>query len=113
MKPYIKTGLIWTVGAFLIMALISAGTWSSLPAGRDIPVHWGVNGEPDRYAGRNEAGLVLMAMPVIMLLTAWFWPSRRRWIRARPTSKPAVVPTSPPGWARSFCRHWSTAGLRA
>jgi uncharacterized membrane protein len=69
MKPYIKTGLIWTVGAFLIMALISAGTWSSLPAGRDIPVHWGVNGEPDRYAGRNEAGLVLMAMPVIMLLT--------------------------------------------
>lgn len=69
MKPYIKTGLVWTVGAALTMALITAGTWNALPAIGEIPVHWGPDGQPDRFAGRGEAGLVLMMMPAITLLT--------------------------------------------
>lgn len=69
MKPYVRTGLIFTAGAGLTMAVISAGTWAALPATGDIPVHWGLNGTPDRFGGRAEAGFVLLALPVITVLT--------------------------------------------
>lgn len=68
MKPYVKTGLVFTAGAGLIMILISAGTWAALPGTGEIPVHWGLNGTPDRFGGRAEAGFVLVALPVITLL---------------------------------------------
>ncbi len=69
MKPFVKTGLTFTAGAGLIMTLITAGTWYALPETGDIPVHWGLDGQADRFAGRNEAGLVLLVMPVITVLT--------------------------------------------
>src|SRR3990167_5695555 len=69
MKPYIKTGLLFTAGAGLTMALISAGTWSALPATGDVPVHWGIDGTPDRFGSRSEAAIALFALPVITGLT--------------------------------------------
>lgn len=69
MKPYVKTGLVWTAGAVLTTTLITAGAWNALPAAGDIPVHWGANGQPDRYAGRDEAGLMLLVLPAITLIT--------------------------------------------
>ena len=50
---------------------ISLWAWGQLPADAQIPVHWGVNGQPDRYGGKWE-GLLLMPMifvGVIALLT--------------------------------------------
>ena len=67
MKPFVKTGLLWTAGAVLVTSLITAGTWASLPANGEIPVHWGPDGMPDRFGGHLEAGLTLLAMPVITL----------------------------------------------
>ena len=69
MKPYVRTGLTLTAGAGLIMTLISAGTWAALPETGNIPVHWGIDGQPDRFASRNEAGLSLLMLPVITVLT--------------------------------------------
>jgi len=68
MKPYVRTGLIFTAGAGLTMATISAGTWAALPATGDIPVHWSLDGTPDRFSGRAEAGFLLVALPVITVL---------------------------------------------
>jgi uncharacterized membrane protein len=67
MKPFVKTGLVWTAGAVLVTSLITAGTWASLPTTGEIPVHWGPDGTPDRFGGHLEAGLTLLAMPVITL----------------------------------------------
>jgi len=69
MKPFVRTGLTLTAGAGLIMTLISAGTWAALPETGNIPVHWGIDGQPDRFASRNEAGLSLLMLPVITVMT--------------------------------------------
>ncbi len=65
MKPYLKTGLIVTAGASLIMTLIAAGTWFALPATGDIPIHWDATGKPDRFGDRRDAGLILLLLPVL------------------------------------------------
>ena len=67
MKPYIRTGLIFTLGACAVMAAISAAATGALPASGNIPVHWGINGTPDRWAGRGEAAALLWAMPATAL----------------------------------------------
>ena len=46
------------------MFALSLWAWGQLPSGAQIPVHWGPNGEPDRYGGKFEG---LMLMPLIFL----------------------------------------------
>jgi uncharacterized membrane protein len=46
------------------MFLASAATWPSAPS--RVPVHWGLNGEPDRYGGRLE-GLLLLPLTALGL----------------------------------------------
>ena len=69
MKPFIRTGLIFTLGATAIMAGISAAASSALPATGDIPVHWGLQGTPDHWADRGEATIMLWVMPAIAFAT--------------------------------------------
>lgn len=69
MKPFLKTGLTLTTVAGLIMLLISAGTWNALPVTGDIPLHWNADGQADRFGSRSEAGLFLLLLPVITVLT--------------------------------------------
>lgn len=66
----IKRGLIKS-SPFLILILLASGLgWLNTPIDAQIPVHWDINGEPDRYGGRLEAFLLL---PVIAgVLTAIF-----------------------------------------
>lgn len=53
---------LWISGiVILTMFAFSFWTWSQLPAGTEIPVHWGVNGQPDRYGGVFE-GLFLLPL---------------------------------------------------
>ncbi len=47
------------VGSFLMAAL----AWSRVP--ERIPVHWGIDGTPDRYGGRAEG---LLLFPILSLL---------------------------------------------
>ena len=55
-RPLIISGIV-----ILGMLLISFWTWSQLPAGTEIPVHWGIDGQPDRYGGVFE-GLFLLPL---------------------------------------------------
>jgi uncharacterized membrane protein len=54
------------VGSLLVVAvmlLLSFYAWSQLPADSQIPIHWNVRGEVDRYGGPFEG---LFVMPLIM-----------------------------------------------
>jgi len=68
MKPYIRTGLIASVIAFLLTAGIALTTWNALPETGSIPVHWGPDGQPDRFAERSEAWVYLLILPGSVLL---------------------------------------------
>ena len=49
------------------MALLSGWAWTQLPAGAQIPIHWGIDGRVDGYASR-EVGLLLL--PVVAAAVA-------------------------------------------
>ncbi len=50
-------------GLFIALALVLAGLgWLGTDATTQIPVHWGIDGQPDRYGGRLEAFFLLPAI---------------------------------------------------
>lgn len=65
---------------------ISAWAWFRLPDGVQVPVHWNIDGNPDRYASKTEG---LFTMPVVMLVVATVFrlipaiePRRRNLLRS-------------------------------
>ncbi|MEQ9506668.1 MAG: SdpI family protein [Hyphomonas sp.] len=68
MKPFIRTGLIWSAIAFILSGGIALYTWNALPSTGDIPVHWGLNGQPDQFAPKAEAWPYIALMPGVVLL---------------------------------------------
>ncbi|MDQ3249278.1 MAG: SdpI family protein [Chloroflexota bacterium] len=66
-----RMGLI-SAFALAAMAALSAWAWPQLPADASIPVHWGLDGTPDRYGGKWEGlfGLPLVTLGITLLLTA-------------------------------------------
>jgi uncharacterized membrane protein len=63
--------IIWLLPAAYLLYI-----YSSLPA--TVPVHFGINGTPDRYGSRNEflAGpLILMGMSLLVYLLMKFLPA--------------------------------------
>ena len=64
-------GMLLVSGVVLLaLFLFSGWAWSQIPAGQQIPVHWGVDGQPDRY-GDKFTGLMLMPLittGVVLLL---------------------------------------------
>ena len=78
--------LILSCSIVLGMCLISAYAWLQLPDDIQIPVHWGIDGQPDRYGGKAQG---LLLMPSITLLTCLlfrvipiFEPRRRNLLRS-------------------------------
>lgn len=63
--------LLVSVLVVLIMFAFSIWAWFQLPLGASIPVHWGINGEANRYGGKAE-GLLLMPM-IAMALSVLFY----------------------------------------
>lgn len=66
----IRTGLIWSGLAIAAMLATLVWAWSALPAGVDIPVHWGPGGEADGFATRGKALLILAILPASALFTS-------------------------------------------
>ena len=62
-----RTAEISAIAAALIAFIASALAYGHIPAEARIAMHWNIHGEPDRFAGRLEALLLLPAM--ILLLT--------------------------------------------
>lgn len=58
-----KTILLISGGVILFMFALSGWAVFQIPADAKIPVHWGIDGQPDRYGGRFEG---LFLMPLIM-----------------------------------------------
>src|SRR4051794_7097268 len=50
------------------MFVLTAWAWSVLPSDGSIPVHWGLDGRPDRYGGKGEALLVTPIMAIVLTI---------------------------------------------
>jgi uncharacterized membrane protein len=62
----------WLAGPVMavLAALLSAVAWTRLP--QQVPVQWNLDGEPDRFAGRLVAALLIPAvMLVLWALMRW------------------------------------------
>ena len=49
-----------------VMFLASGYAWLLLPDDIQVPLHWGIDGQPDRWGDKTEG---LLVMPVIALVT--------------------------------------------
>lgn len=70
MKPFIRTGLIFSAAAFLLTAGAALYTWNALPETGEIPVHWGPDGAADRFATKDSAWFHVVVIPATVLLTS-------------------------------------------
>ena len=58
----------------LLIALLSVTTLAgvvSLSPDERLPVHWDLSGQPDRFAGRDDALILMPALAVSLLLIFW------------------------------------------
>lgn len=73
----------WTIIA--VMFMLAAGVWRRAPS--MLPVHWGLNGVPDRFGGKGEALLMppVLALGLYLLLLALprFDPGRANYTNFR------------------------------
>ena len=60
----IRKGLLLSLIPLAVIAAASAWGWSVTEPGEQLPVHWGIDGRPDRFGGRLEA---FLAMPLVAL----------------------------------------------
>lgn len=58
----------------LAMFVVSFWAWFQLPAGASVPVHWGINGEANRYGGKVEGLLLLPFMTLAISVLFYFLP---------------------------------------
>lgn len=66
--------LIANTGLIVAMAGLSAWAWTRIPDGASLPVHYGLDGSPDRYGSKAEALLVMPAIAVGVTLLMWLLP---------------------------------------
>ncbi len=66
----IRTGMIWSGLVIAAMVALSLFGQISIAPGTDIPIHWGLTGEPDRFA--DKAFALWMMPAVAVLITAVF-----------------------------------------
>jgi uncharacterized membrane protein len=59
----------------LAIALVGLAVAASLPADAQLPVHWGLDGQPDRFSDKWTALLLPALMTGGVSLLLWFLPS--------------------------------------
>ncbi len=79
--------LLLLVGIFvLVMCMLSAYAWVQLPDDVLIPVHWGIDGQPDRFGGKAEGLLFLpvitLSIGIVFRLIPVIEPRRRNLLRS-------------------------------
>jgi uncharacterized membrane protein len=67
-----KRGIVASALLIAFMAAVSLWAWPQVPAGRQLPIHWDAAGNPNGYAGKEVALLVLpiVALAIALLLAA-------------------------------------------
>jgi uncharacterized membrane protein len=70
-------GIIGLAALFTTLAIAAAGlaVGASLPADAQLPIHWGLDGRPDRLADKWTALLLPAVMTGGVSLLFWFLPS--------------------------------------
>jgi uncharacterized membrane protein len=63
-----KPAIIASGAIVIAMLIVSAWAWTQLAPGSKIPVHWGANGLPDRYADKIQALLQLPAVAIVLTM---------------------------------------------
>ncbi len=63
----IRLGLTLSAAMIATMLIASIYAWMQLPADVSIPIHWGISGEADGFAGKEVA---LFIVPVVSLFVA-------------------------------------------
>jgi immunity protein, SdpI family len=58
--------ILYSAAVVGVMTLLSALAWTQLPAGADIPIHWGIDGQVDGYASK-EVGLSLVPILAVAI----------------------------------------------
>ena len=75
-----RTMWYWSGAAVLLMLLMGALAWGQIPAGTPIPVHWGIDGTPDRYGSKFEGllmmPLVIAGLSVLLAAVPYIDPNR-------------------------------------
>ncbi len=66
----VRKGLICSIPFLIATAALAAWGWLATPEGAQVAVHWGLDGETNRYAPKPEA--FLLAPGIGFLLTASF-----------------------------------------
>ncbi len=66
-----KAKRVFAINLMIVLAMLclSAWAWVHLPAGSQVPVHFGATGVPDRYAGKSG----LLEMPLLTALVSAFY----------------------------------------
>ena len=68
--------LLWTaIICLLIMFAVSAYAWVTLPAGSQIPTHFGVNGRPDAYSSKAFGLLFMPLLSVVIFGLLYLVPA--------------------------------------
>lgn len=67
-KKFLRTSLYINLLCIGAMVALSIWAWPQIPAGQQMPVHWGISGTADGYAPK-EIGLSML--PVIMLFVVF------------------------------------------
>ncbi|HXK95996.1 MAG TPA: DUF1648 domain-containing protein, partial [bacterium] len=63
LKPVVYVG----ISALVFMLILSVYGWIQVGPEQKIPVHWGIDGQPDRYGSKFEGLLSIPLVSVFLL----------------------------------------------
>lgn len=76
----IRVPLIASFVLVAAMAALSAWAWNAIPPAAQLPIHWGINGEPNGFAGRDRvlsmAPLLALGITILLALIPRIEPRR-------------------------------------
>jgi uncharacterized membrane protein len=70
-----RTPLIVSAAVFAAMLAASAWAWALLPPGTPIPIHWGIDGQPNGFARGPTALFMLPFMTALIAMLFWGIPA--------------------------------------
>lgn len=63
-----RRAMVASLIAWVVAALVAAWSWFAIPAGTQVPVHWGADGTVDRMGSKAEGILIMPAVTVFLSL---------------------------------------------
>jgi uncharacterized membrane protein len=82
----LRPGLWASALALIAMAALTAWAWPKVPADARIAIHWGTDGQANRYASKTAgliaAPLIALGLTVVLAGLPWIDPRRRSLARS-------------------------------